>query len=80
VCPRRCAHAGHARRRGGTVVEGPVVASWRQGVAGELVGTTERAPGKEGAGGAHRGWRRDDGAEKLAWDGGVPVEGGSGDH
>jgi hypothetical protein len=27
------------------------------GVAGELVGTTERAPGNERGGRAHRGWR-----------------------
>jgi hypothetical protein len=56
------------------------VASRRQGVADKLVGITGRASGKEGAGRAHRGWRRDDGAESLAWDGGVPVEGGSGYH
>jgi hypothetical protein len=44
-------------RRGSTLTVGPVVASRWQGVAGELVGTTETASGKEGAGGAHRGWR-----------------------
>jgi hypothetical protein len=32
-----------------------MVASRRQGVAGELMGTIERAPGKEGAAGAQRG-------------------------
>jgi hypothetical protein len=42
-----------AGRCGGALTNGPVVASRRQGVAGELVGTTGRAPGKEGAGRAH---------------------------
>jgi hypothetical protein len=46
-----------AGRRGGALTDGPVVASRRQGVAGELVGTTGRVPGKEGAGRAHRGRR-----------------------
>jgi hypothetical protein len=41
--------------RGDAVTEGPVVARLRQGVVGELEGTTRRAPGKEGASGAHRG-------------------------
>jgi hypothetical protein len=50
LCALRRGHRvrWHARRR-------PVVASRWQGVAGELMGTTGRAPGKEGAGGAHRG-------------------------
>jgi hypothetical protein len=39
------------------LTEGPVVASWWQGVAGELMGTTGRAPNNESGGGAHRGWR-----------------------
>jgi hypothetical protein len=43
-----------AGRRGGTLLDGPVVASRRQCVAGELVGTTGRAPGKEGTDGARR--------------------------
>jgi hypothetical protein len=42
-------------RRGGSVTEGPVVASRQQGVADELEGTIGRAPGKEGAGRAHQG-------------------------
>jgi hypothetical protein len=41
--------------RSGAFAVGLVVASRRQGVARELVETTQRAPGKEGAGGAHRG-------------------------
>jgi hypothetical protein len=44
-------------RRGGALTDGPVVASGRQGIVGELMGTTRRAPGKEGADGAHRGRR-----------------------
>jgi hypothetical protein len=43
-------------RRGGAIADGPVVASRRQGVAGELMGTTGRAPGNESKGGAHQGW------------------------
>jgi hypothetical protein len=39
------------------LTEGPVVASWWQGVASELMGTTGRAPNNESGGGAHRGWR-----------------------
>jgi hypothetical protein len=58
---RCCARVGRAgawspraaRARDGAVIEGPVVASRRQGVAGKLEGTTGRAPGEEGAGGAH---------------------------
>jgi hypothetical protein len=42
---------------GGALTDGSVVASRRQGVVGELVGTTERALGNESRGGAHRGWR-----------------------
>jgi hypothetical protein len=42
-------------RRGGALTDGPVVASWRQGVAGELVGTTGRASSNESGGEAHRG-------------------------
>jgi hypothetical protein len=42
-------------RHCGTLADGPMVPSWRQGVTGELTGTTGRAPDKEGAGGAHRG-------------------------
>jgi hypothetical protein len=38
---------------GGALANGPVVASRRQGVAGELVGTTGRAPGNESRGEAH---------------------------
>jgi hypothetical protein len=49
----QAAEAAHAWD--GAVTEGPVVARLRQGVVGELEGTTGRAPGKEGAGGAHRG-------------------------
>jgi hypothetical protein len=41
--------------RGDAITEGPVVARLQQGVVGELEGTTRRAPGKEGAGRAHRG-------------------------
>jgi hypothetical protein len=37
------------------LIIGPVVASHWQGVAGELVGTTERTLGKVGVGRAHRG-------------------------
>jgi hypothetical protein len=56
-----------------------VLSSRRQGVAGELVGTIGRVPGKEGTGGALRGWQRNDGVERPAWDSGVLVEGSSGD-
>jgi hypothetical protein len=72
-------HSQRAGWHGGAIADGPVVASWWQGVVGELVGITGRAPGKEGAGGAHRGWRRNDGAERSAQDGGVLMEGSSGD-
>jgi hypothetical protein len=51
------ARSPHEERRGGTVVEVLVVASWQQGVADELVGTTGRAPSNKSGGGAHRGWR-----------------------
>jgi hypothetical protein len=34
-----------------------VVARWRQGVAGELVETTRRAPDNKSGGGDHRGQR-----------------------
>jgi hypothetical protein len=51
------ARSPHEERCGGTVVEVLVVASRQQGVAGELVGTTERAPSNKCRGGAHRGWR-----------------------
>jgi hypothetical protein len=51
------AHSPRAGRRGGTLADGLVVASRWYGVAGELVGTTRRAPGNESRGGAHRGRR-----------------------
>jgi hypothetical protein len=51
------ARSPRAGQRGGALTDGPVVASRWQGVVGELVGTTGRAPGKEGAGGDHRGRR-----------------------
>jgi hypothetical protein len=63
-----------------TVNKQPVVASRQQGVANELVGTTGRVPSKEGAGGAHRGRRHDDGAKRPAGEDDIPMEGGSGDH
>jgi hypothetical protein len=47
---------GHSARDG-ALADGPVVASRRQGVAVELVGTTRRAPGNESGGGTHRGQR-----------------------
>jgi hypothetical protein len=68
ACPRgyvRAGHAGgvvttcnpHMGRCGGALADGLVVASRRQGVAGELMGTTGRASGNESGGGAHRGRR-----------------------
>jgi hypothetical protein len=83
----RAGHAGgvvalrssHAGQRSDVVADGPMVASRQEGVAGELMGTTGRAPGKEGTGGAHRGRRHDEGVERSARDGGVLVEGSSGD-
>jgi hypothetical protein len=42
-------------RCGDAVIEGPVVASWWQGVVSELVGTTRRVPGNKSVGGADRG-------------------------
>jgi hypothetical protein len=42
--------------RGGTLADSPMVTSRRQGIAGELVRITGRAPGNESGGGAHRGW------------------------
>jgi hypothetical protein len=50
-------HSPRLGRRGGALTDGLVVASRQHGVANKLVGTTGRALGKEGAGGAHRGWR-----------------------
>jgi hypothetical protein len=68
---RGCAHAVRSGSVvtaqpacGGALAINPVVASLWQGVAGKLVGTTGRAPGKEADGGAHRGGGRDDGAER----------------
>jgi hypothetical protein len=59
--PRRCARAGRAGawspregRHSGAVAEGPVVASRRQGVADELVGTTGRVPGNRSGGNVGR--------------------------
>jgi hypothetical protein len=68
ACPRRCKRAGRtggvvtarsprAGRRGGALADGLVVASRWYGVAGELVGTTRRAPSNESRGGAHQGGR-----------------------
>jgi hypothetical protein len=42
-----------AGQRGGTLAGGPVVASRRQGTAGELAGATGRTPSKAVGGGAH---------------------------
>jgi hypothetical protein len=43
--------------RGGALADGSVVASRRQDVASELVGTTERASGNKSGGRAHQGRR-----------------------
>jgi hypothetical protein len=55
--PGGCACTGRAgsvvTARGGALANGPVVAGQRQGVAGELMGTTGRALGNESGGGAH---------------------------
>jgi hypothetical protein len=59
---------------------GPVVASRRQSVAGELMGTTERAPRNENGGGAHRGRRwtaRQGGGSVRRRTAGSALEGGS---
>jgi hypothetical protein len=44
-------HNPRAGWRGGVLADDPVVASWWQGVAGELVGTIGRALGKESGAG-----------------------------
>jgi hypothetical protein len=66
--------------RGGALANGPVVASWWQGVAGELMGTTGRALGNESGGGVHRGQRstarRGGGSVRWHTAGSLP-EGGS---
>jgi hypothetical protein len=51
------AQSSCARRCGGALVSCSVVVGRQQGAAGELTGATGRAPGKVGAGGAHRGHR-----------------------
>jgi hypothetical protein len=80
---RRCVRTGRAgtwspsaaHARDGAVVEGPVVASQRQGVVGELEGTTGRAPGKEGLVGLTEVWR---GGGSVRWRAaGSSPEGGS---
>jgi hypothetical protein len=43
----------HMGQCGGTLVDGPMVASRRQGVVGELMGTTRSTSGNESGGGAH---------------------------
>jgi hypothetical protein len=47
-------HRPRVGRRGGALAGGSVVASWRQGVAGDLEGSTGEVPSKEERAGAHR--------------------------
>jgi hypothetical protein len=66
-----------ARRCGGALAGGPVVASRRQGLGLEHHDYAADAPGKESGGGAHRGGRGIGGAERRLGAATSSLEGGS---